>query len=315
MPGRPFFAIGAIGDVVQEIQQALIAAGCKLKSAGRIYGNDTFNAVKEFQNTNSLEPTGAVDDPTWQTLMHRSVPSSGERSLQLTAAFEGHGYELAVGNFDRALLTWGIIGFTMASNEVQNIVLTINKAHPELVEKAFGANLDELLQLMRADRDFQKQWANAHTLRNGALGEPWKSMFAVFGSLPEVQAEQRRHVQVDYMDRAISTARKLGFTSELGLALCFDIHVQDGGIKQAVMKSILQQTRPGTELELRKLVANAVADSAAAKWKEDVRRRKLTVATGDGTVHGYKYYLDNWGLSGDVAATELSPGAATAAVA
>src|SRR5215472_6676505 len=114
MTERPLFAVGAIGDLVREIQQALITAGCKLKSADRIYGNDTFNAVEEFQTKNSLEATGIVDQATWQALMHRPVPPVGERSLQLTAAFEGHGYELAVGNFDGALLTWGIIGFTMA---------------------------------------------------------------------------------------------------------------------------------------------------------------------------------------------------------
>jgi hypothetical protein len=312
MSSRTLFAIGAIGDVVKEIQLALLANGCDPKGTDRVYGNDTSNAVKQFQMAKSLPVTGAVDDGSWQLLMQRPVPAASERSLQLTAAFEGHGFELAVGNFDGALLTWGIIGFTMSAGEVQSIVLAINAAHPELVEGAFGDNRAELLHLMTAGSGFQEQWANEHTLDHGALAEPWKSMFAAFGALPEVQAEQLKHVHDDYLDPAIRTAMKLGFTSELGLALCFDIHVQNGGIRAAVLKKLLQQSQGGgmTEPDLRSLVANAVADSARAAFREDVRRRKLTIATGGGTVHGHNYRLESWGLSSDIAATELIPAAA-----
>jgi hypothetical protein len=141
-------------------------------------------------------------------------------------------------------------------------------------------------------------------------------MFAAFGSLSEVQSEQVRHVQKDYLVPAVATGRRLGFTSELGLALCFDIHVQNGGIKASVLKAILQKSQPGMKAgDLRTLVANSVADSAQAAWREDVRRRKLTVATGDGTVHGHKYHLESWGLRGDFVAGELAPVETTATAA
>lgn len=316
MPPRNLFAIGAIGDVVQQIQEALIANACALKKADRVYGKDTAAAVTQFQTAKSLAPTGAVDETTWQALMEMPVPAVGDRALQLTAAFEGHGFQLAVGNFDGALLTWGIIGFTMTSGEVQQIVNSVNTAHPELVQNAFADSAEELLQLMSADRAFQKEWANSHTLKNGALAEPWKTMFATFGSFPEVQAEQIKHVRQDYLNPAIVTAGRLGCTSELALALCFDIHVQNGGIKPSVLKALLPQIQAGmNESDVRVLVANAVADSARAAWKEDVRRRKLTVATGDGIVHGHKYHLESWGLSGNFAAPELVPTEAVATAA
>ena len=60
------------------------------------------------------------------------------------------------------------------------------------------------------------------------------------------------------------------------------------------------------ELERRKAVANLVADGLGEKWKEDVRARKLTIATGVGEVHGKKYVLENWGLSGEISAGELA---------
>lgn len=307
MSTRTLLGIGSIGETVKQAQGVLITQGCGLTKADGVFGDGTVTAVRQFQTKKSLEVTGVVDDTTWQPLMNRPVPSVGDRSLQLTAAFEGHGFGLAVGNFDGALITWGVIGFTMTSGEVQSIVLAVNKTNPELVKQAFGSHGDELLKLMKATPDFQKQWANLHTVKSRALAEPWRSMFATFGSFPEVQQEQLKHVQEGYLSPAVKTARKLGLTSELGLALCFDAHVQNGGIKPAAMKPLLLKAKAGVaELDLRKRIANAIADSARAAWKEDVRQRKLTIATGQGKVHGHVFVLDNWGLSGKFQAAELA---------
>jgi hypothetical protein len=204
------------------------------------------------------------------------------------------------------LLTWGIIGFTMASGELPEIVLDVNRSHPELVQKAFGGNAGELLELMAAPRQNQKHWADEHTLANRALAEPWRSMFATFGSFPEVQHQQVKHVHNDYMTPAMKTAASLGLTSELGVALCFDIHVQNGGIKHTAREQIEKECQPKmNEGELRMIVAKAVADWANPAWSDDVRRRKLTIATGKGTVHGHTYVLENWGLSAEQQAVQV----------
>jgi hypothetical protein len=307
MSGRKIFGTGAVGELVAEIQQALVLSGEPLKKADRVYGQETTNAVHHYQLSHSLSPTGVVDTETWQLLMQRSVPAVGERCLQLTATFEGHGFELAVGDFDGALLTWGIVGFTVTSGEVQSIVEDVKLSHPELVEQAFGKNQVELLKFLRSAPDEQKQWATTRTLKNGSLAEPWRSMFATFGSFPAVQAEQIKHVVNDYLNPAIKSGKKLGLSSELGLALMLDVHVQNGGLKPAALKAVLQDSQNGlTEIEIRKLIANAAADSARVAWREDVRQRKLTIATGQGTVHGHKFSLENWGLSGEFAAAELA---------
>jgi Putative peptidoglycan binding domain len=308
IPGRTLLAIGARGELVRSIQRELTRTGCSLPDDG-IYGDATCHAVKSFQSANSLPVTGVLEEATWTALIRRPVPPVGERSLYLTAAFEGHGFDLAVGNFDGALLTWGIVGFTMKSGEVQKIVCAINDAHPDLVEQAFGAQRDELLQLMSSPPDFQQNWARAHTLANGALAEPWRTLFADLGQMPEVQAEQIREVTATYLTPAIRTARKMQFATELGLALCFDIHVQNGSVSADARSLFKKQVRDGMpELDRRKLLANAVAD-AAGKWADDVRARKLTLATGEGVVHGHHYVLENWGLSGEIAATELTEAA------
>jgi hypothetical protein len=188
---------------------------------------------------------------------------------------------------------------------VASIISAVNAAFPERVREAFGNSTGELLSLMSASMRDQQAWASEHTLPNGALAQPWRDMFAVFGTYPEVQREQIRHVQRDYLEPAIRTAKQLGLHSELGLALCFDIHVQNGGIKPTVLAQIRKQPHEG-ETALRLAVANAVADSSIRKFQDDVRRRKLTVATGQGTVHGRSYVLQNWGLSSEIDAPELA---------
>lgn len=74
--------------------------------------------------------------------------------------------------------------------------------------------------------------------------------------------------------------------------------MQNGGIKASAQKEIasaLEQTPTATEQHLRVIIANAVAD-ASKSYNEDVRARKLTIATGAGKVHGETFVLGNWGL-------------------
>lgn len=49
-------------------------------------------------------------------------------------------------------------------------------------------------------------------------------------------------------------------------------------------------------LFFRILIANAVADHAKPEFREDVRSRKLTIATSTGQVHGERFDLTSWGL-------------------
>jgi hypothetical protein len=306
LAARTYFGIGSTGDIVKQIQKALTGAGFNTQGVDGWFGKNTADALDDFQQSRQLPVTGSVDERSWQQLLQRPVPSVFERSLQVTAAFEGHGFELAIGNFDDALLTWGIIGFTLASGEIPQIVNAIKLNHPELVRQAFQDSTEELLGLMSDSPEQQTIWADEHTLADGSLVQPWRQMFAVFGSFPEVQEEQMKRVASDYLEPAILTARKLSLSTELGLALCFDISVQNGGIKRAAMAEIQQGTVPAmSEPALLVLIGNAVADNARAKFQEDVRRRKLTIARGQGSVHGHNYVLENWGLSGSFLAPEL----------
>jgi Putative peptidoglycan binding domain/Glycosyl hydrolase family 46 len=297
---RLLFGTGSKGEIIRRIQKQLTAHGCYADAVDGIYGNDTLTAVAAFQRKSNIEETGLVDDATWEALMECPIPPVDERCLELTATFEGHGYTLAQGNFDGAGITWGIIGFTLKHGELSKIIQEAVAEDEKTVRECFGDSLDELLAIFEKPMDQQLAWADSVSLGSSKakLAEPWKTAFQKFGETELAQRLQLKHVHDSYYVPALETAKKFGLKSELGTALCFDIHVQNGGIKSAAAQQVQQQMHDGiSETDIRVAIANAVADNALERWREDVRERKLAIARGEGSVHGSKpIVLRNWGL-------------------
>jgi peptidoglycan hydrolase-like protein with peptidoglycan-binding domain len=219
---RLLFARGATGEIVKKIQRAL---QFKPADVDGIYGKDTEKALVRFQTANSLEATGTMDVATWAKLMVTPVPPVRERSLQLTGAFEGHGFTLAQGNFDGAGITWGIIGFTLIGGELGKFFKEINQKNPELIAQAFQGSAKQLLDVFRAPKAEQLAFANSVSLGASKvkLAEPWRSAFQRFGEMPEVQAQQLELADRDYFQPALQTASQMGLKTELGISLCFDV--------------------------------------------------------------------------------------------
>ena len=285
---------GARGPIVWDLQRALAAQGAVIDIDG-IYGGQTERA---------LAPSGVCDFERWVAVTGRPVPPAAIRALQLTAAFEAHGFTKVAGNFDGAGLTWGLIGFTLKFGMVQQILKEVYQKHRELLEKAFGplgARMEKL-----AKEPLARQMAFAEEIsvppRKTSISAPWQLGFEALGAMPEVQAIQLRVADEHYLQPAIATWKSLGLQSEQSLALCFDIHVQNGGLKKATREAIVaaMKAKKMPELAVRKLIAVQVADSANPKYREDVLSRKMTLATGAGRVHGENFVTADWGV-GDFA--------------
>jgi hypothetical protein len=297
---RLLFGPGARGESIRTLQQQLTTAGFDTHGVDGDYGNGTTNAVTAWQQHHNAPATGSVDDVTWTAITNTRIPILRERCLGLTSTFEGDGYTLAEGNFDGAGVTWGIIGFTLKGGELSKIVGDAYAQDPQLVRDCFGTGTDELLQILKEPWAQQEAWADSVSSGSSklTLAEPFKSGFAKLGQSALGQQLQQQHVDADYFQPALATAKQYGLQTELGIALSFDIHVQNGGISAAVGEKIRAQMTPGMpEENVRVIIANAVADHALAAWQADVRTRKLAVATGDGVVHGVHYVLKNWGLA------------------
>lgn len=288
------------GELIKKVQKILKSENLYDDVLDGIYGGYTERALITYQQQNGLNPSGKIDEATWQKLVRQSLPPIRERSLQLTADFEGTGFTKVVGNFDGAGLTWGIIGFTLSNGELGKLLKEINQQHPNLFQQAFTSLADDLLQILNKSLAEQKIWANSISLGSDKykVKEPWRSGFETLGSFAEVQAIQIEHTQ-HYWDIALRDAQKFNLRTELGLALSFDIAVQNGGIdshEAAEIQAKINQSSPITEQDIRKIIANVVAEHSNPRWVEDVRKRKLAIATAQGTVHGANYEIKPWGL-------------------
>jgi hypothetical protein len=289
------------GELIKRIQETLKAGGFYNDTIDGTYGGNSELAVQKFQQQNQLSPSGKVDDETWQSLMSSPAPDLKQRCLQVTADFEGTGFTKAVGNFDGAGITWGIIGFTLSNGELGALLKEIETAQHNVFLTAFGDQRHQKI-LEVVDQTKAKRIAFANSISVGTkkmkILDEWDQSFIKLGSHPAVQEIQLQRTQ-KYFDIAQRDVQRFSVKNELGLALCFDIAVQNGGIDQTEgtrIRNKIQQTPPATQQDLRLIITNVVAENSNPEFIEDVRKRKLSFAAGTGTVHGSKYNVKTWGL-------------------
>jgi hypothetical protein len=288
------------GELIRKMQVVLKAGGFLDDIADGVYGGKTQAALQKFQEQKQLPVSGKVDDQTWQNLMGTAAPDLKQRCLQLTADFEGTGFTKCVGNFDGAGLTWGIIGFTLKHGELGAMLKKIRTTHPNVFSDAFGNLENKIVEVLGSSMSAQMTFANSISIGNNKvqIRPEWAAAFAKLGSNEQVQAIQLERTE-DFFETAARDVGRFTVKNELGLALCFDIAVQNGGIDQTEGERIrnkITQTPPATQQDLRKIIAKVVAENGNPTFIEDVRKRKLTIATTQGTVHGSKFDLKTWGL-------------------
>ena len=290
---------GVRGEVIRTIQERLTALGHDTKGMDGIYGQDTEEALRAFQEKQRMEVSGRVDGETWKALLGPDPPRIFDRCLQITADFEGHGFTKAAGDFDGAGLTWGIIGFNFKSGTLSRVLREIDQRSTSLIDGAFEHLAADLLPVLQRPTVEQIAWGRG--ISEGAsrqnLRAEWAAAFRRLGELPEVKDIQLGHTR-PYWQRATADASRFDLATELGLALCFDIAVQNGGIDGnrhvPEIRARLQAEGAVPERGVREIIAEVVAQKS--NFPDAVRRRKMTLATGQGEVNRARYSTATWGL-------------------
>jgi hypothetical protein len=299
---RAWFAKGLRGMTAKRIQTDLLRAGFTSGPLDRFvdgdFGGNTEAALKALQVQRGLPITGQVDTDTWLQLTTDPRPTLFERCLGVTAQFEGHGFGLLQGNFDGAGLTWGVIGFTLASRGIQSLLAEADQVSPGTLARVLGPLHAEWQRVMQRPLADQLAWADSISSGASKVSVPteWKAAFARLGDEPVVKRLQMQRAYDKYFVPAARAAHTLQLRSELGIALAFDVHVQNGRFKPDAFAMAARLGPRTPELERRSRLANMAADSANPRWAEDVRERKLAIATGAGRVHGRSYTCSAWGL-------------------
>lgn len=290
------------GGLVRRIQLKLKEAGSDPGDTDGIYGSDTETALKAFQRREGLQENGKVTGETWLRLVQTASPPIFERCLQLTADFEGHGFQKVAGNFDGAGLTWGIIGFTLKHGEIQSILGKVRQSYPALLDQAFGSLKEELARVLTLSRTEQIEWASGISIgsQKYRIEQPWEDAFRTLGNFSEVQQIQLECAG-KYWQTAMRDAERFQLETELGIALCFDIAVQNGGIdfgdEERRIRKWFDNNQGASERDRRLLIADVVAENSRTQYIEDVRQRKRTIAEGEGRVHDARYAIGNWGIA------------------
>lgn len=303
----------ATGDLIRNFQIPLKELGLYNDSIDGIYGNNTASAIQQYTN-GKQDFVGPI---VYKNLTGQEWPELFSRALQITAEFEGTGYTKVVGDFDSAILTWGIIGFTLKHKELINLFIDIYDENPNFIKDSFKDKSQELIYLIERYKLNQDagpffEWGkncNTPETDNDDVKEEYVKAFAELGKIPEVKQLQRDRAKEIYWDRALKWANDFKVSEELSLALCFDCAVQGFNstgrqqvvalteeARQEAVKKI--QSASYTEAEKRKIIATANATTCNPRWKQDVWSRKSLFITGTekSYVHGKAYTLSRWGL-------------------
>ena len=314
------YLLGSRGPEVVQIQQRLNELHLYAGPADGIFGGGTDSAVRTFQQSNGLTIDGKVGPGTWSALFGSAeVPtpalttqSLDHQCLALTGGFETNHpppdcFAELSGDFDGQGMSFGGLQWNIGQGTLQPLLAQMNQNHPDILGQIFGPNFTALVAILGESRDEQLAWARSiqDPIRHG-LFEPWQGQFKTLGRQQEFQDIEAQSA-AGIFQQALGLCNEFGVTSQRAAALMFDIKVQTGGIKSWVKPQNLsdfeQLDQAGSgdvpmEVARLRIIAMRAAASANPKWIADVQNRKLTIANGEGTVHGNHYDLEGqYGIS------------------
>jgi hypothetical protein len=304
----PAYRRGSRGEEVERIQRRLKELALYRGPIDGDFGGGTESAVRAFQARSGLEADGIVGPQTWTCLFVEStIPAPalldrplGYRALALTGTFETSAhppdcFACVTGDFDGQGLSFGALQWNLGQDTLQPLLHLMDQRHRDVLVEIFHEHYPVLVAMLQATRAEQLAWARSIQDPRHRLIEPWSGLFKALGRRDEFQSIQAEAAQRFYRD-ALALCEVYGVHSERAFALMFDIRVQNGSISPLVRTQIerdVARLEPGADEVARlRIIANRRAEAASAAWVEDVRARKLTIANGEGTVHGRHYQLE-----------------------
>lgn len=299
MRKRPGYRYVRGGTVIQ-FQKAIAAGNPTPLSIDGVFGNQSEMALRTWQSRHGMTVTGMVDELTWSSATGEELPNHFRRCLAITAAFEGHGYTFAAGNWDNAYLTWGVVGFTLKHGNLGKVIRTTEDRHPGLMAATIGASKSqELLDIVDATAARKKAWGEKISVlpKKYRIRPDWEDAFEALGHRGEVRAIQDEIARKVYWKRAVSDLRKYGEPTESDAALFFDTAVQNGGVntqKGELIRKALSANPGAKDRDRLMLIAKAIADGSNPTYWTDVFSRRSAIASGEGRVHGADYLIEDW---------------------
>lgn len=305
------YNLGSMGPEVGRIQGRLSELGFYRGPADGVFGGGTESAVRAFQRSTGIAEDGMVGPDTWAHLFPAEpLPDPAilaqpleYRCLALTGSFETNApapecFCGLSGDFDKQGLSFGALQWNIGQGSLQPLLRQLDTTSPSVIDEVFHENAATLRAMLSSSRDEQLAWARSIQDARHNLVEPWLGLFKTLGRRNECQAIQVA-CAADLHTQGAELCRDYGLGSERAVALMFDIKVQNGSISEVVRQQIFADFAhidpnlawADSEVAKMRVVANRRADAANPQWADDVRRRKLTIAEGTGSLRGRFYDL------------------------
>lgn len=234
-----------------------------------------------------------------------------QRVLALTSSFEtGRGfpdcYATIAGDFDNQGLSFGALQWNLGQGTLQELWKKMHQRHEVVLMNCLDGLYDAFVDILFASRERQLAWSR--TIQYSPPGKPgshlvteeWATALRSLALTEEMMLLQVEQSRV-YYDAALVACKRFGLTRERGVALMFDIAVQNGNVDRsgsgprmladmaALPSSLTEEER---EVERMRIVARRRAEVASPQWRDDVLSRKMTIANGYGVVHGKRYEIE-----------------------
>jgi hypothetical protein len=246
-------------------------------------------------------------------------------ALNVTGSFEGRsGWANLTNNFDGQGVSLGLLQQNLGQGSLQPLLIYMRDQHHSVWQTIFSSSQRSSLEAMLARWEQSKafevggrsnweleisnldiasghkvnltarnqasvDWAVANLYRNPTQFHPdWKLALDSLARTPEYVGQQIE-AALALHERATGYADDHGFGLRASYLFFFDIAVQNGGIPTADWREWqgLVDSHPEW-VEQDKLVSllEIRLRRVLPRWREDVRKRKMTIILGQGTVHG-----------------------------
>jgi len=258
---------------------------------------------------------------TWPESMTAADRAAFELALNVSGSFEGtDAWVNLTNNFDGQGLSLGLLNQCLGQGSLQPMLIRLRDEHPETLRSLVGPEhlrslLDMLAEWRRdarlglasaplsalddpgEDGGPQATAANQESVRWAAanLYEGGDRFIPSWAAELSALASSRDYVSIQvaaaarYHDRALADESRAGVRELRAYLFLFDVQVQNGGLYPADFDDYAAyrrgHPRAGATALLERLLDLRLRH-VKAKYKADVRSRKLAVILGAGKVHG-----------------------------
>lgn len=277
-------------------------------SSFALFSKSNPNGVQNFVHGFELKrDANAKDETTGTTATNGSVlgiPPEIARFMVPTITFEGpSAYQNVTGNTDKQGLSFGVIQWNFGQRTLQRLLNAMAKRDPQLFRDLCNGKGDELLAHCQdtSNKGVAEavDWAKTFVCAaptSGQLKPEWQDVFKNLGAAPAFIEEQNKDLIDNYWKQAKAIAYDQHLTTERGMALAFDIAVQNGSVKDSAQAYIDQQLKQRQasgvlvdDQQLMEIIATAVSLQSAPENRKNVLERKMAIARGGGSVNDTPY--------------------------